>query len=174
MAANVGRLWYKANKIGTLAELNIYIYIHVHVHTSSVPCACMQQLKEQLPVREAEAQKLVDLGNEILQDVDTGSVAEKHVDTRLSETTERWYRLVGRLDTQESGVNKVLINWKAYVNMRHSVQTFISRMGGMVGSEPLESSNGDNTLLPQYRVSEVTSCHIVCNVHVHTVSPKCR
>ena len=123
-------------------------------------CPCMymymQRLKEQLPVREAEAQKLVDLGNEILQDVDPDSEAEKHVDTRLSETTERWYRLVGQLDTQESAVNKVLINWKAYVNMHHGVQAFISRMGGMVGSEPLESSGGDNTLLPQYRVSGAT------------------
>ena len=101
--------------------------------------------------------------------MNSGSEAEKHVDARLSETTERWYGLVGQLDKQESEVNKVLINWKAYVNMYHGVQTFISRMGSMVGNEPLESSSGDSTLLPQYRVSEYNNMHIHVHVHVHVV-----
>ena len=54
-------------------------------------------------------------------------------------------------------MNKVLINWRAYVDMHRGTQAFITQMVKMVGDEPLETSNGDVTLLPTYTVN----CRIV-------------
>ena len=50
-------------------------------------------------------------------------------------------------------MNKVLINWRAYVDMHRGTQAFITQMVKMVGDEPLETSNGDVTLLPTYTVN---------------------
>ena len=116
-------------------------------------------------MQETEAQRLVDLGNEILANVDSASEAEKHVDSRLSDSTTRWYNLVSLMDSQESAVNKVLIDWRAYVSMYHGTQAFITQMVKMVGTEPLESSNGNNTLLPTYRVSMSVSIESVSKIH---------
>ena len=64
----------------------------------------------------------------------------------------------GALDQRESAGNKVLINWRAYTDMHRGTQSFITQMVKMVGTEPLEASGGNTTLLPTYRVCEVTSC----------------
>ena len=42
--------------------------------------------------------------------------------------------------------------------MHRGTQSFITQMVKMVGTEPLEASGGNTTLLPTYRVCEVTSC----------------
>lgn len=95
----------------------------------------------------------LDLGNSILSNVDSNGDAENYVDECLEAMKNRWYTVISELDRQESMVNKVLINWRAYVQMFQGMQSFISQLVKMVGTEPLESSNGDHTLLPTYRVS---------------------
>ena len=64
----------------------------------------------------------------------------------------------GVLDQRESAANKVLINWRAYTDMYRGTQSFVTQMVKMVGTEPLEASGGNTTLLPTYRVCAVTSC----------------
>ena len=63
----------------------------------------------------------------------------------------------GVLDQRESAANKVLINWRAYTDMHRGTQSFVTQMVKMVGTEPLEASGGNTTLLPTYRVCAVTS-----------------
>ena len=63
----------------------------------------------------------------------------------------------GALDQRESAANKVLINWRAYTDMHRGTQSFITQMVKMVGTEPLEASGGNTTLLPTYRVCAVTA-----------------
>ena len=62
----------------------------------------------------------------------------------------------GVLDQRESAANKVLINWRAYTDMHRGTQSFVTQMVKMVGTEPLEASGGNTTLLPTYRVCAVT------------------
>ena len=63
----------------------------------------------------------------------------------------------GVLDQRESAANKVLINWRAYTDMHRGTQSFVTQMVKMVGTEPLEASGGNTTLLPTYRVCAVMS-----------------
>ena len=77
----------------------------------------------------------------------------------------------GALDQRESAGNKVLINWRAYTDMHRGTQSFITQMVKMVGTEPLEASGGNTTLLPTYRVCEVTSC--TPNVPCLSFEPSC-
>ena len=62
------------------------------------------------------------------------------------------YNLVEKVESVERGINKVLIAWRAYGNMYHGARTFISQMTRMVGTEPVETSNGNTSLLPTYKV----------------------
>ena len=62
------------------------------------------------------------------------------------------YNLVEKVEAQESSLRQLLISWRAYNTIYHAVRSFISQMTKMVGSEPVESSNGNTTLLPTYRV----------------------
>ena len=62
------------------------------------------------------------------------------------------YNLVEKVESVERGINKVLIAWRAYGNMYHGARTFISQMTRMVGTEPVETSNGNTALLPTYKV----------------------
>ena len=60
----------------------------------------------------------------------------------------------GSIDTRLADVDNVLISWRGYTKMRGGTQMFVQQMTKMVGSEPLESSHGDQSLLPTYMVSE--------------------
>ena len=66
------------------------------------------------------------------------------------------YNLVEKVESVERGINKVLIAWRAYGNMYHGARTFISQMTRMVGTEPVETSNGNTSLLPTYKVRLVS------------------
>ena len=48
---------------------------------------------------------------------------------------------------------QVLNKWKGYTGQHAGTQAFITQMVKIVGTEPLESSNGNQTLLSTYRVS---------------------
>ncbi len=56
----------------------------------------------------------------------------------------------------------MLSDFKAFSGMYEGTQTFITQMTKMVGTEPLESSNGDNTLLTTYMVSICIQYDIHC------------
>ena len=79
----------------------------------------------------------------------------------------------GTIDVRLTDVDKVLINWKAYTKMRSGTQAFVTQMTKMVGTEPLESSHGDLSLLPTYMVwhnllqSMPVSCYMHVHVHAH-------
>ena len=45
--------------------------------------------------------------------------------------------------------------------MRGGTQSFVSQMTKMVGTEPLESSHGDQSLLPTYMVNTVQKRSII-------------
>ena len=64
------------------------------------------------------------------------------------------YNLVSKVESLESSIRGLLIAWRAYSTIYHAARTFISQMTSMVGTEPVESSNGNTALLPTYRVSE--------------------
>ena len=46
--------------------------------------------------------------------------------------------------------------------MRGGTQSFVSQMTKMVGTEPLESSHGDQSLLPTYMVRKYMHCIDLC------------
>ena len=71
------------------------------------------------------------------------------------------YNLVEKVDSQETAINKVLIAWRGYGSIYHAARTFISQMTKMVGTEPVESSNGNTSLLPTYRVRYLLACWIL-------------
>ena len=65
-----------------------------------------------------------------------------------------------KVEGLESDIRKILITWRAYATIFHGARSFISQMTKMVGTEPVESSNGNITLLPTYRVSELEHIHV--------------
>ena len=71
-----------------------------------------------------------------------------------------------KVEGLESDIRKILITWRAYATIFHGARSFISQMTKMVGTEPVESSNGNITLLPTYRVSELEHIHMYTCTYV--------
>ena len=61
----------------------------------------------------------------------------------------------------------MLVKWKKYVGMHEGARSFIKQMVKMVGTEPLETSNGDYTMLSTYKVSTVVKGTLMCLLCIH-------
>lgn len=115
-----------------------------------------QNLKPILPSIESVLNKLIQAGNDLLASVGEGSEAESSLDDGIRESQKRWYELVQSVDDRERAVQKVVNSWRAYSQCYDATRTFITEMTKIVGTEPVESSEGKLTVLPMYRVCTYT------------------
>lgn len=78
------------------------------------------------------------------------------VEEQLSETIDklnnRWVTVSDIIVNLEMKVYAVIELWAAYELRYAEIQAFIDDMSNKIQKEPLESSDGDTSLLPKYKV----------------------
>ena len=82
---------------------------------------------------------------------------EEELSSTLETLKDRWVNVSDIIINLEINIYAIIELWTAYEQQYVKVQAFIDDMSNKIQKEPLESSDGDTSLLPKYKV-----CTYVC------------
>lgn len=77
---------------------------------------------------------------------------EKELSTTMEKLKDRWVTVSDIIVNLEISIYTTIELWANYERRYVEVQTFIVDTGSKVQKEPLESSDGDTSVLPKYKV----------------------
>ena len=77
---------------------------------------------------------------------------EKELSTTMETLKDRWVTVSDIIVNLEISIYAIIELWAAYERQYVEIQTFIDDMSNKIQKEPLESSHGDISVLPKYKV----------------------
>ena len=85
---------------------------------------------------------------------------EEKLNIAIDELNNRWVAVSDIIVNLEIDVYNIIQLWAAYERRYAEIQAFIEDLSNKIQKEPLETSNGDTSLLPKYKVC---LCLFDCN-----------
>ena len=94
---------------------------------------------------------------------------EKQLNKTIDELNNRWVAVSDIIVNLEIDIYEIIQLWAAYERHYAEIQEFIVKLSNKIQKEPLETSHGDTSLLPKYKV-HISLCMSVNSVY-HPLSP---
>lgn len=77
---------------------------------------------------------------------------EEQLQAMIDKLNNRWLTVSDIIVNLEINIYNIIELWAAYERRYAEVQAFVDDMSNNIEKEPLESSDGDTSLLPKYKV----------------------
>ena len=77
---------------------------------------------------------------------------EKKLNTTIDELNNRWVAVSDIIVNLEIDIYDIIQLWAAYERRYAEIQSFMDDLSNKIQKEPLETSGGDTSLLPKYKV----------------------
>lgn len=100
--------------------------------------------------KEESFEALMRIANTILEQCSDD--VEKELSATMETLNDRWVTVSDIIVNLEISIYAIIELWAAYERRYVEIQTFIDDMSNKIQKEPLESSDGDTSILPKYKV----------------------
>ena len=94
---------------------------------------------------------------------------EEQLQATIDKLNKRWITVSDIIVNLEIIIYKIIQLWATYERCYAEVQAFVDDLSNQIQKEPLESSDGDTSLLPKYKVYIRAYIHPSIHQYIHTL-----